>query len=61
MDVQTAVAVAVPVVGVIVWLVRLEAGVTANNKAHDEFKAEVRDDLKYIRQRLDRVLNGRHE
>lgn len=65
MDVQAAVALALPaagsVVGVIVWLVRLEGRVKAHKSDLDEFKMDVKSDIHYIRQRIDKALNGRRD
>jgi len=58
----------------VVWLVRLEGRVNEHERQHnahkerdEEIKAdfirrheEVRSDLTYIRDRLDRALNGKH-
>lgn len=55
MDVQAAMVVAVPVVGVIVWLVRQEGRING----HDKTLNGIEDDVKYIRERVDRALNGR--
>lgn len=56
-DIQTALAVAVPSVAVIVWLVRLEGRVNG----HDALIENVKDDLRYIRSRIDKALNGHDE
>ena len=40
---------------VVVWLIRLEGKVNTNKALHDELK----DDVRYIRDRIDRALNGR--
>jgi hypothetical protein len=53
-DPQIVVAVAVPVVTVIVWLVRLEGRVNTNESK----TASLSDDVKYIRSRIDQALNG---
>lgn len=58
MDAQTvglAVAMALPAGGVVVWLLRLEGRVNTNQALHNE----LREDVKYIRERIDRALNGR--
>ena len=61
MDVQVAVAVGVPLVGALgggfIWLLRLEGRVNTQQVQHKE----LREDVKYIRDRIDRALNGRHE
>lgn len=46
------VAVAGPAVGAIVWLLRLEGRVNA----HDRELTDVKDDIRYIRERIDRAL-----
>lgn len=51
MDVWPAV---VPVVAVVVWLIRLEGRVNT----HDAMHRQMRDDLTYIRSRIDKALNG---
>jgi hypothetical protein len=40
----------------LVWLVRLEGRVNA----HDSTISQIRDDLEYIRGRIDSAINGRH-
>lgn len=61
------------IVGSVVWLVRLEGRVNGHERQHakheerdEELKAdfmkrhdEVRSDLTYIRDRIDRALNGK--
>ena len=42
------------VVGVVVWLVRLEGKVLAQAQLHDRLV----DDVAYIRSRIDSALNG---
>ncbi len=46
----------IPAIGVVVWLVRLEGRINTNDKV----TASLIDDVKYIRERIDRALNGRH-
>lgn len=50
-------AVVVPAVAVIVWLIRLEGRV--NTQA--ALQVELKEDVKYIRERIDRALNGHGE
>jgi hypothetical protein len=50
--IQTAVAVGVPLVGVVVWLVRLEGRINTN----EALQTQMRDDVRYIKERIDRVL-----
>lgn len=47
-------AAAVPVVGVVVWLIRLEGRVNTQSELHKALK----EDVSYIRERIDRALNG---
>lgn len=54
-DLGTLIAIAVPTVGAIVWLVRLEGRVNMGEAS----VTELRDDVRYIRERIDRALNGR--
>lgn len=56
MDVTAFVTVAVPVVGVIVWLVRQEGRINSHDREFDDLK----DDVRYIRERIDRAINGKH-
>ena len=56
-DPEALIAVAVPAVGVVVWLVRLEGRINTNEALQKTVLAEVQ----YIRERIDRALNGRHE
>ena len=57
MDAQVAVAVGTPAVLFVVWLIRLEGRVNTQQVQH----AELREDVRYIRSRIDHALNGRHE
>lgn len=60
MDTQTVQlisAVAVPVVAVGVWLLRLEGRLNTHDVQYDALK----DDLRYIRDRIDKALNGHDE
>lgn len=60
MDAQTlsvGIAVALPTLGGVVWLIRLEGRVNTQAALHSDLKADVR----YIRERIDRALNGRDE
>lgn len=68
------IAVGTPVVMVAVWLGRLEGLVRSQDKRHVEHEAarqalrrdidakhaELREDIQYIRERIDRALNGKH-
>jgi len=47
------------VLGLTAWGVRLEARVDAEAAQHREAIEQVRQDLTYIRTRLDQVLDGR--
>lgn len=49
-----AAAVAVPSVLAVVWFVRLEGRVNGHDKQIDG----IEDDIKYVRSRIDRALNG---
>lgn len=52
--VEACLAIGVPAVGVIVWAVRIEGRVALN----EQQIVTMRDDLRYIRSRIDRALNG---
>ena len=54
-DPQSFLAVALPAVAVIIWLVRLEGRVNTGEQRVTDLKA----DVKYIRDRIDAALNGR--
>ena len=54
MSVESVLAMAVPVAGVIVWLIRLEGRINLQDARY----AEIKESLAYIRARLDRALNG---
>lgn len=54
---QIGLAVGLPAIGVIVWLIRLEGRVNTQ----DVINNQVRSDLTYIRERIDRALNGHGE
>jgi len=47
-------AVVLPLLGGGVWLIRLEGRVNVQEALH----RELRDDLKYVRDRIDKALNG---
>ena len=50
-----AIPLALSAVGVIVWLIRLEGRVNTHAQRFNDLK----DDVQYIRERIDRALNGR--
>jgi hypothetical protein len=54
MDTQTIAAFGVPAIVAVVWLIRLEGRVNTQDARYQD----LRDDLKYIRERIDRALNG---
>jgi hypothetical protein len=54
MDTGTAIQVAVPLIVGGVWLIRLEGRVNTQSELHKNLK----EDVAYIRQRIDRALNG---
>lgn len=54
--VQAALVVGVPAISVVVWLLRLEGRVNTQ----DALQSQMRADVTYIRERIDRALNG-HE
>ena len=56
-DAQLILSVAVPAVGVVVWLLRLEGRVNT----HDVLQKSMKEDIEYIRDRIDRALNGHHD
>jgi hypothetical protein len=55
LDPQTVTVLAVPTIGVIVWLVRLEGRINTN----EALQKTVLDEVKYIRARIDEVLLGK--
>lgn len=55
LNLEAAVALAGTAVGVIVWLVRLEGRINTN----EALQKTVLEEVQYIRQRIDRALNGR--
>jgi hypothetical protein len=57
MDLQTLITIAASTTGVIVWLVRMEGRINKN----DASIADVKEDIRYIRARIDRALNGHHD
>lgn len=57
MDPQLALAVGLPVIGGLVWLIRLEGRLNLNERVTNDLV----DDVRYIRNRIDAALNGRHE
>lgn len=52
LDAQSLLALAVPAVGVIVWLVRLEGRINVN----EQMQKEMKEDVQYIRTRIDTFL-----
>jgi hypothetical protein len=52
-DISLVIAVGVPSAGAVAWLVTLHSRV----RAHSEQLLEVKADLRYIRERIDRALN----
>jgi hypothetical protein len=54
-DIQAMAAMAVPAIGVIVWLIRLEGRINVT----EALQKKMSEDVAYIRARIDRVLNGR--
>lgn len=55
MDPQLALAVGLPVIGGLVWLIRLEGRINLNERLTNDLA----DDVRYIRDRIDAALNGR--
>jgi hypothetical protein len=56
-----ALTVAITFVGAVVWLIRLEGRVNTNEALHATLKAnhdELKADVRYIRERIDRALDG---
>ena len=51
---STALAIVVPMVAVLVWLIRLEGRVNTN----DVVVARLQTDVTYIRGRIDKAING---
>jgi hypothetical protein len=61
LELSSVVTIVVPALGGIVWLLRLEGRINAHDLEHREHArryAEMREDLAYIRQRIDKALNG---
>lgn len=62
-DFGVVVAIATPILGLVIWAVRQEGRINAHDLlhgAHDRKHEEIREDLTYIRQRIDSALNGKH-
>jgi hypothetical protein len=49
--------IAIPVITVVIWLIRLEGRVNVQ----DALLRQLRDDVGYIRSRIDRAINGHGE
>lgn len=63
-DVIQFIAIAVPLVGALGWLFQLKGrldGHDTQHAAHKQAHEELREDIHYIRNRIDRALNGRHD
>jgi hypothetical protein len=54
--IQTIAAVGVPVGLAAIWLIRLEGRVDTQAARH----ADLKEDVQYIRERIDRAINGKH-
>lgn len=54
---QTAIAIAVPVVAGLAWLLRLEGRINLNER----LTAGLIEDVQYIRRRIDEALNGHRD
>jgi hypothetical protein len=51
------------VVGLVAWAVRQEGRINLHAALHEEHAKrhhEIKEDIEYIRERIDRALNGRH-
>lgn len=62
MDATLAIQIAAPLIAVGIWLLRLEGRVNGHDRDHTEHLRrhnELRDDVTYIRDRIDRALNGK--
>jgi hypothetical protein len=57
MDAQTLMAIVVPAVSALAWLMTIHGRVGG----HDRELHDVKSDIRYIRERIDRALNGKHE
>lgn len=60
---SVALSMALSFVGAVVWLIRLEGRVNTGEALHNNLKEshdELKDDVRYIRNRIDSALNGRH-
>lgn len=63
MEPSVIVTVGIALVGVIIWSVRQEGRLNAHDERHDVHEqrhVELRDDVRYIRQRIDSAINGKH-
>ena len=58
-DPEIVLSVGIPVIGGVVWLVRQEGRINAHDerhKQHEEKAKEIKEDLSYIRSKLDDVF-----
>jgi hypothetical protein len=53
---NSIIALGLPAIGVIVWLVRLEGRINTN----EALQKSVLDEVQYIRRRIDRAINSGH-
>lgn len=63
MESGVALSMAASFVGAVIWLIRLEGRVNTGEALHHNLEKshdELKDDVRYIRDRIDRALNGRH-
>lgn len=62
MDVGAIVAVGGALMGVIGWLFNIKGRVDTHDvlhSSHERAHEQMRDDLRYVRERIDRAINGR--
>lgn len=57
MDAQFLAGAGVTIIGALVWLIRLEGKVNMNSKS----VTDIKEDIHYIRTRVDAAINGRRD
>ena len=60
--VEVGLAVAIPVISFVVWLLRLEGTSRVHTAAlarNDTDHGEIKEHLEYIRERIDKAINGK--
>lgn len=64
LETGTALSIALSFVGGVIWLIRLEGRVNTGEAVHELLKEsheELKNDVRYVRERIDDALSGRYD